>query len=373
MSLETALDDERREVMDILEGRPSPNQGLGNRSASPLAPSARRRSPPPPVRSMLDIAGPVTSNRAQSVRSMLDTGRPASIRSAHGPSTSGASLSTALGRRRAGSDTVEPRPRAVNDREAVNPHVDYQFQMLPSIQNQALPKRVTQGGKKQNISSMASIMQGQELGPLPRGRDQGRHNSSAGIGRGSTSPSSRLLNRSQSPGTGTLMQTPGKFVTDSGKVIDMNSAYRRLSDAALIKSGGGLSSLPTNPVSQRVHLGTGESLSPTGEVRLQKDYYEPGENGEAAVESSDEDPQSGSSEDEHWGQRYLRGRKRGRRRMAEDEGDSDNEGSNSDGTNAGEGSVGLGKAPGPRKAKSLLAAAEEESESITVSHLRKDF
>ena len=368
MSLETALDDERREVMDILEGRPSHNQDLGNGSTAPFAPSGRMRSPPPPVRSMLDVDGPSTPKRGQNVRSMLDTGRPASIRSAHGTITSpGASHTTTLGRRRAGSDTVEPRPRGANEREAVNPNVDYQFQMLPTIQNQALPKRVTQGGKKQNIGSMASIMQGQELGQIPRGRDQGRHNSSVGIGRGSTSPSARLLNRSQSPGTGTLMQTPGKFITDSGKVIDMNSAYRRLSDAALIKSGGGLSSLPTNNVSQRVHLGTGESLSPTGEVRLQKDYYESGENGEGAVESSDEDPQSGSSEDEHWGQQNIRGRKRGRRRMPADEGDS-NEASESDGAIVEEGSVGLGKAPGPRKVKSLLAAAEEESKLINISH-----
>lgn len=368
MSLETALDDERREVMDILEGRPSHNRDPGNRSASPFAQNERMRSPPAPVRSMLDIAGPAKSPRAQTVRSMLDTDGPVSTRSAQGAITSTA---TASGRPPAGSDALQPRPRATMDREAVNPHVDYQFQMLPTIQNQALPKRVTQGGKKQNIGSMASIMQGQELGPIPRGRDQGRHNSTAGIGRSSTSPSSRLLNRSQSPGTGTLMKTPGKFVTDSGKVIDMNNAFRRLSDAALIKSGGGLSNLPTNNVSQRVHLGTGESLSPTGEVRLQKDYYPRGGNGERVIESSDEDPHSGSSDEELLGQRSGRGRKRGRRKTAADEGDLNNERSDSDGVSVAEGSVGLGKSPGPRKAKSLLAAAEEESKSMTVSLLPK--
>lgn len=155
------------------------------------------------------------------------------------------------------------------------------------------------------------------------------------------------------------MQTPGKFITETGKVIDMNNAYRRLSDAALLKSGGELSTLPANSASSRIRLATGETLSPSGEVRLQKDYYE-NEDEEDALESSDDELQTGSSADEAWGQSGTRGRKRSRRRKGLDEGDSNADDSEGDVTSIKEGSVGMGRAGRPRKAKSLLAAAEEE-------------
>lgn len=378
MSLETALDDERREVMNILEGRPSQPRALANRSNSPFAQNRRTRSPAPPVRSMLDIgpaspkpalvASQTLGSTSQAVRSMLDTSSPGPTRSAQSIITSASAVppsSSALHKSR--SDATEFRPRAPNDREAVDLNADYQFKMLPSIQNQALPKRVTQGGRKQNISSMASIMQGQELGPLlSRGRDQRRHNSTAGIGASSKSPSSRLLHRSESPGTGTLMQTPGKFITDSGKVIDMNNAYRRLSDAALLKSGGELSTLPANSASSRIRLATGETLSPTGEARLQKDYYQNEGDGEGAIETSDDELQTGSSADEAWGRSGTRGRKRGRRREGLEEGDSNPDDSEADMVPLAEGAVGMGRSATPRKVKSLLAAAEEERKSTTL-------
>lgn len=370
MSLEAALDDERREVMNILEGRPTQNRGQGKRSDSPYGQNVKNRSSAPPVRSMLDIADPISSKNmtigAQAsgagylgVRSMLDTEKQGSARNTQtAPTSPEVSKSSGSGLHRARSDASESRPRALNDREAINLKADYQFSMLPTIQNQALPKRVTLGGKKQNKSSMAAIMQGQELGSSVRGRDRGRHNSTAGVGGGSKSPSSRLFNRSQSPGVG-LMSVPGRFVTETGKVIDMNNAYRKLSNAALLNSGGGLANLPTNTASNHVHLSKGESLSPTGEIRLQKDYY-PNEGGEEdAVETSEEDPQTGSSGDEIWGQQGARGRKRGRRNKGARDGGSDAEGSENDVIET-EGSIGLGKAKGPRKVNSLLAAAEEE-------------
>lgn len=157
-----------------------------------------------------------------------------------------------------------------------------------------------------------------------------------------------------------LMQTPGKFVTESGKVIDLNNAFRRLSDAALLKSGGDLSTLPTNNASSRNRLATGETLSPTGEVRLQKDYYQNEGDEEDADETSDDELQTGSSADEVWGKGSARGRKRGRRRKGLDEGDSNADDSEGDMVSIGEGSVGMGRTAVPRKAKSLLAAAEEE-------------
>lgn len=377
MSLETALDDERREVMNILEGRPSQPRVLANRSSSPFAQNGRTRSPAPPVRSMLDIAGPASPKPApgasqalgstsQAVRSMLDPSSPGPARSTQSIITSSSAAPPSVSvPHRVRADTAESRARATNDRETVDLNADYQFSMLPTIQNQALPKRVTQGGRKSNISSMASIMQGQELGPLPRGRDRGRHNSTAGIGASSKSPSSRLLHRSESPGTGTLMQTPGKFITDTGKVIDMNNAYRRLSDAALLKSGGELSTLPSTTASSRIRLASGETLSPTGEVRLQKDYYPHEGDEEDAVETSDDELQTGSSADEAWGQGGRRGRKRGRRRKGVDDGDSNADDSDGDLVSIGEGSVGMGRSGVPRKVKSLLAAAEEERKSMT--------
>lgn len=376
MSLETALDDERREVMNILEGRPSQPRAFAHRSSSPLAHNGRTRSPAPPVRSMLDIAGPASPKPApgasptpgstsQAVRSMLDPSGPGPARTTQSIITSSSAAPPSVSvPHRVRADTTEFRPRATHDREAVDLNTDYQFSMLPTIQNQALPKRVTQGGRKSNMSSMASIMQGQELGPLPRGRDRGRHNSTAGIGASSKSPSSRLLQRSESPGTGTLMQTPGKFITDSGKVIDMNNAYRRLSDAALLKSGGELSTLPST-TSSRIRLASGETLSPTGEVRLQKDYYPHEGDEEDAVETSDDELQTGSSADEAWGQGGRRGRNRGRRRKGVEEGDSNGDNSDGDLGSIGEGSVGMGRAAGPKKVKSLLAAAEEERKPMT--------
>lgn len=368
MSLETALDEERREVMNILEGRTSQSRGVAPTPYSPFAQNVRVRSPPRPIRSMLDIDVPASPKQGEKVRSMLDAG--SSRKTRHVSSTtpsSGTSQPSGSAHPKARSDITDFRPRPyVNDRETVDPNTDYQFNMLPSIPNQALPKRVTQGGKKQqSIGTMASIMQGQELGHLPRGRDTGRHNSTAGIGGSSKSQSSRLLSRSASPGTGMLMQTPGmqvpgKFMTDSGKIIDMNSAYRRLSDAALLKSGGKLSTLPTNTGTDRPGVGTGETLSATGEVRLQKDYYPDEEERDDINETSDEDLQTGSSADEALPHGIRRGRKRGRRRDGIDDVDSNADESEIDERNLKEGSVGLGKAPGPRKVKSLLAAAEEE-------------
>lgn len=371
MSLEAALDDERREVMNILEGRPAQNRGQGKRSDSPFGQTSR--SPAPPIRSMLDIAGPPAPKHVLSagqvsgagytgVRSMLDTDVQGPNRGTKPASTTlEGSKSLGSGTNRARPDASESRSRAFGDREGVDPNADYQFSMLPTIQNQALPKRVTQGGKKQSKSSMAAIMQGQELGSFARGRDRGRHNSTAGVGEGSKSPSSRLFNRSQSPG-GSLMPVPGKFVTETGKVIDMNNAYRKLSDAALLNSGGGLATLAASTTSSHIHLSKGETLSPTGEIRLQKDYY-PNEVGEEnVVESSEEDPQTGSSGDESWGLQGPRGRKRARRRKGARDGESDAEDSEND-VRGTEGPTGLGKAPRPRKVKSLLAAAEEERES----------
>ncbi len=367
MSLEAALDEERREVMDILEGRTTSNR---NGQISSSGQTGGLRSPAPPVKSMLDIGDSSTPKVApstapaprvapQSVRSMLDIGAPEPLRGASKtPSSPETSHTQGSGLHRARSDASEFRPRALTDRETVDPRTDYRFSMLPSIQNQALPKRVTQGGKK----SIAPIMQGHELGFSHRGRDGGRHNSTAGIGAGSKSPSSRAFNRSQSPGTG-LLPGHGKYVTESGKVIDMSTAYRKLNDAALLNSGGGLSNLPSNAAAARAGGETGEIVSPNGDVRLQKDY-DPTEGEEDEGDSSEEDQQTGSSGDEQWGQPGIRGRQR-----KGTEGSDGGTGGQDAGVHNTAGMLGMGKTPGPRKAKSLLAVAEEEREPLFPHHL----
>ena len=387
-SLEAALDEERQEVMNILEGRPAGYRSSSAAPSSPRGQDARPASPAPVVRSMLDIgpAAPrhgsiaglnvgVTAPPIRSAplsRSMLDPQTPTTPQkplhspalSATEPASSGQSI------HRANSDAslrpLEGRPRADSDRDKGSlSNMDYQFDMTSSAPGPALPKRVKQGGKKSiGRSAMAAIMQGQELDPLPRTKDRGRHNSTAGIiGGKSKSPSSRLSNRSQSPGGSmlntnsfNLMPSPGKFVTDAGKVIDMNNAYRRLSDANLLKSGGNLSSLPAR-AGERARLGSGETLSPTGEIRLAKDYYEDDEDGEAAIESSDEDR---SSDEDAWGPGSLRGRRKSRRKKGVGGGEADNE----DSENENRGPDGLQKRKGPKMAHSLLAAAEEERKCL---------
>ena len=381
MSLESALDEERRAVMDILEGRTT-QRSSSMASGSTFNQNARTASPVAPVRSMLDIgpAAPrhgsvagggvgVTPSPLRSApltsgtRSMLDPLIPPAPRTTQSTTTSPTESKPSMsGLHRAQSDAsshpMEGRFRVVNDKDK-NIQSKYQFDMTSTVSGRALPKRVSLGGKKSKRNAMASIIQGQELDPLPA-RDNGRHNSTAGIlGGHSRSPSSRLNNRSQSPGVSMLntnsfnpMAVPGTFVTDSGKVIDMNSAYRRLSDAALLKSGGNLSSLPTRNSATRARAGSGEVLSPSGEPRLQKDFYED-EHGEGAIESSDEEH---SSDDDAWNAQNPRGRRISRRKNGGTADDDDSD----DGMR--EGPVGMGRSGAPRMVRTLMGAAEEERE-----------
>ncbi|KAF2021029.1 hypothetical protein BU24DRAFT_13561 [Aaosphaeria arxii CBS 175.79] len=327
MSLESALDEERRAVMELLEGRsmaprPARRDGsprVGSRAQSPAVAVS-------PMRSMLDIDDPPSSpgGRAASIssgyRSMLDTSSPppSGLRnSSRGPMPS----------------SPPPSARSLPG-SSVNPVSAYQFEMLPTIEAHSMPKRVTQGGKKNKQRAMASVYGGSETGGSSRGEQRqssfggllGKKSGSPGPGR-SQSPGGRKLNTNSF----NLMPTPGKYVTDTGKVVDMSSAYRRLSDAALLRSGGTLSNLPSRKGSDPTR---GESLAPGGGVRLATDDFGDDED---AIESSDDYESDGSSDGEGWGSQKRRGRRRTRQ----------NNGSEKHG---GE----------PRITKSLLAAAEEE-------------
>lgn len=346
-SLESALAEEARDVVAILEGR-NLKQTTRARAASPAGMAQS------PVRSMLDIgdiSGPkarhasvagigvgVTKPGAplssrEPIRSMLDTTSP--------PPTPGSAEFN-----RARTTSKSPPPPITNPlvsppyNPSFNPEEAYQFDPLPSSDRGALPKRVSQGGKKQK-GAMASVFGSSS------GKREARHGSflggpsksrSPGPGR-SQSPAARMLNTNSM----NLMTGPGKFmISDSGQVIDMDNAYRRLSDAALLKSAGSLSQLPSR---KDYNKDTGEQIAPDGGIRLAKDYQPP--DLEDAIQSSDEEEDD--TNDELTGDSR---RGRGRTRKGSDEQDpSDDE-----------------EALEKRKPKSLLAAAEQERKDIAKAY-----
>jgi hypothetical protein len=326
MSLESALDEEMREVMALLEGRGA-TPARPPRAGSPAI-GARAQSPESaasPVRSMLDVAGGPPSARHASIG-----GSPTSYGSMLGPAPRGTRSSS----RGPVPTSPPPSARGFGGASSANPESAYNFEMMPTIEAHSMPKRVTQGGKKKQGRAMSSVY-GDASALLTASRDKDRHGSlssflgkqpnsaSPGPGR-SASPGGRKLTNSLN-----LKVDPAKYVTDSGKVIDMSNAYRRFSDAALLRAGGGLSTLPVRKGSDPTK---GETLAPGGGVRLAKDESS---GDEAAVESSEDS--DASSNTEGWnGQK-----RRGRRRTRTGDGDEKNGGDQ-------------------RLPKSLLAAAEDE-------------
>lgn len=319
MSLEKALDDERRDVIDILEGRSK---------QSPDSASTPTGISHPPVRSMLDV-GNTSALHVPAVELQGNRPEPSSAIAPSNPavrSMSNASppASSHTMRKQTTSKTFHmpgfssPRPvEPDRDKGIVDSSTDYDSNMEPNVQGPTSPGRMFQNGKKQlSMRSMAAIMQGRQLSQLPGGGSRGRHNSTAGIiGGKSKSPSSRLSNGPESP-EGAFVQTAGKSMPEGGKVIDMRTARRRLSDATTVRSTG-----------ERDRLDDNEMLSSDGELRMQKDNYPDEETGEA-VETSDEERYGESSADEALGSKNNRGRRRGRKGSAEE--DLNTEGSEAD-------------------------------------------
>lgn len=360
MSLESMLDEERRDVLALLEGgaarraRGSASSATSGRAPSPFT------NPRSPVRSMLDVGDPpprsasvsstngglATPGRPASIRSMLDVNTPttpaiAATKSAqtsptesnHRAHMSNNSVHRSL------SDAAS-RPAAFGPRAGVaSPEAAYQFSgYLPSNPGgPVIPKRNTLAGKKAIPSAMAEVVRGGDLSNFGVSRDRGRNHSIATTGIStakSKSPHNRLGIRSNSPH---LSPDPTKFTLKDGRVIDMTSAYRRLSDANLALSGGGLSSLSSKK--NRRGTNSGDAADPHS-ARLEKDYT-PIDGEDAVADSSDEDTHS-SDEDRHRGrQKTGRGD-----RVEEDHPESR--------------TIGMGQAKGPRTALSLMAAAEEE-------------
>jgi hypothetical protein len=374
MSLEAAAEEERLKVMRRLEEESKPKK-----PKSP--PLILEKTESPTVRSMLDVSSGkiprhgsiagigvgvtagASAPQSPTYRSMLDITSPLPEQPQQhivAPLASPASAQpVSQDQRRSSADatiyTPQGLPRISND-DKKDPLQKHQFDMLPSIANQALPKRVAQGGKKttdnQPPKSMAAAMSG-DLSALPGfGKPrEGRQNSTVGITGKSKSPSSRLAPRSESPSAlnvnapGTTMPS-NAYVTDSGKVVDMDKAYRKLSNRS-----HGSSSFSTENSTDFAEGG-----------RVHEDPIE-GEDNEAAVESSEEEEDSElSTDDEDVPPDSARGRRRSRRKKGSTAADvyiDESEGRSGS-------TIGMGQAQGQRQVRSLMAAAEEERKSNLV-------
>lgn len=366
-SMDAVLDEERREVLKLLEdqaARQSKNRNSGGSMGSAMRAASPYNSPRSPVRSMLDIDPPrpgsitgTTTGVTVPIRSMLDITTappPATTQSAQTSPTATKhtpllSNNTTTRQGRSSSDVgYAPRsPLSPLSHQAPSndPIAGYQFGgiLASNPGGPVQPKRNTQGGRKSigGTNAMAEVARATDLGGY--GRDSRGRNSMPGQGSShhqSKSPHNRLGFRSNSPHTGNfnLNPGPGKFALDNGQIVDMSSAYRRLSDANLALSGGSLSGLSSKGKRRTDSAGEPESS------RLEKDYsYQDGEN--AVVDSSDED--NYSSDEGHRG-----------RRKANDDGDRDPEST----------TIGMGQAKGPRKTLSLMAAAEEERQKVDAKY-----
>ncbi|KAJ9294673.1 hypothetical protein DTO271G3_6593 [Paecilomyces variotii] len=343
MSLEAALDEERREILELLEGRRSSKQSSSLKNDAHTTPTAAVRSmldvspdAPPPHRgsTTAGAGGTALSGRRLSLPKRSFSGVPSppsplrTSRSATDspPASEAASSDTASTQRRAsdGTDHIpSPRRKVIEDKRGLDLR-DYRFDMQPSIPKQEQSKHASQGGP---------------TGGAEPGRPSPRL-STASIPR---------LDRSASPISHTPSQSSlnlapptGKLVMDNGKLIDMDRAYTRLSDTALAGSSGSLSTLTRGSV---------ESVSEDGDVRLEKDYIEGGENGSGTIDTSEEEiDDTSSGEDDHG---THRGRRRSRKKLT-------------DSSTASEHSEGEGNdaVAGSTEPKTLLEAAEEERQKV---------
>jgi hypothetical protein len=243
----------------------------------------------------------------------------------------------------AAAKPVDFGPRASASR-AVDPTANYQFSgIITNHAGLALPKRVSQGGKRAPTASsvMAEVMRGNDVSTLSLPGERGRH-SVAG-------PSTRLTSKSKSPGnkpslrnkspqnkllSGRHLSPAGRAVLTESQPLDFQNAYRRLSDANLAFSGGSLSGLSRHK----------KTDATAGYGRLEKDYLGP--DGEELPDDSSDENGGSSSEDED-----NRGRKAART--------FENRGSSS-GVVGGGSDVGSKSPETTRQSLSLLAAAEAE-------------
>lgn len=355
MSIDAMLDMERQEVLALLEGNKDAQSARDGRSMLDIAedeippsnvtPSSNRPTPPSqgPVRSMLDVKAPPSP---QLVRSMLDVSGsvPDSPRRAGRNSTPSSPLLTSSDPTLRQSPTSGVAPRSRSDAGLLSdpgrsPRTslmsNYQFSSILSHSSGPQPSvrwsssRNSKGNKRDSVGSLSAE------GALPTDRGRSPLGASRFFGGSKSSQTRRWGSRSQSPATfgpSTPSQLPpGKALTKGGQVMDLNSAYRKLSDANLMHSSGSLAELPMRKKQREA-----------GEGRLVKDYVGP--DGEQLDSSEDEEEESSDDED--------RGRKKSPRSLIHDAE-----------PNGGE-TTATGSKPGGRQALSLLAAAEQERKRI---------
>jgi len=340
MSLEASLDQENREVLAALD-------------ASPPSKASRTSTPPPPVRSMLDVGSPTPRHGSiagigvgitrptQASKTTLDPSDPTTYTSPHSSKSSSPTLSKSspvVTRQRESSGSDKPAayvglPKIQYDDKRGFEH-EYNFDMssIPSSVG-ASTRSIPQGKRPREGSTvaMAAAMSG-DWSPLEVGMSgghTGRHNSTGAVGSShSLSPSSRIRKPGPStPGFLSPSSPPPKYVTGSGTIVD-DTAHRRLSDK----------STSFSTVADDSEEGTG---------RVPKDEVE---EEDAVAESSEEEHSSSSDEDETRG-RHLR-----RRKASEGEELT---------------TIELTKASEQGEAKSQMAAAEEERIAVSTSQAVK--
>ena len=372
MSLESALDEERREVLRILEGlpaQPAQAQLQAQRNQSVAMPS--------PGRSMLDIdsapsvprhhsvagtseglsfppTAPVGQPVAPRYRSMLDFDTPPTSKT----------FSLVL---KQVTSTPPQRAQSIAFAPSVKPGVSSKKGSIASSDNRLNFSGFTADAdgapiyRQRNGSSQLSkgsdnrempmsirkqLFQADEDGiPIPisaipsvnTGRS-GKQDSSPG--RFGRSKSPRSLN---SPVN--LISDPRKITLQTGETIDLDKAYRRLSDAKLTAFDGSLSRLPQKKTADKLRQMSGETLAPNGGTRMTKDHY----SSEEAIDTSDEE--SDDALDTGF-DGFHRGRQKGRMRGGDASDDAP---------------ASMGNVAGPRRAMSMLAVAEEERHRMSQS------
>lgn len=355
MSIDAMLDMERQEVLALLEGNKDAQSArnmldIAEDEIPPSNATSSSNRPTPasqgPVRSMLDVKAPPSP---QLVRSMLDVSGsvPDSPRRAGRSSTPSSPLLTSSDPTLRQSPTSGVTPRSRSDAGLLSdagrsPRTslmsNYQFSSILSHSSGSQPSvrwsssRNSKGNKRDSVGSLSPE------GALPTDRGRSPLGASRFFGGSKSSQNRRWGSRSQSPATfapSTSSQLPpGKALTKDGQVLDLNSAYRKLSDANLMHSSGSLAELPLRKKQREA-----------GEGRLVKDYVGP--DGEQLESSEDEEEESSDDED--------RGRKKSPRSLIHDAG-----------PNGGE-TTASGSQPGGRQALSLLAAAEQERKRTETS------
>ncbi|KAJ2980652.1 hypothetical protein NUW58_g6886 [Xylaria curta] len=305
ISLEAALEEERKEIESLMS---MPQASRRPPSVGPRSPSPYLRSP---VRSMLDIDSPPPSR--QVTRSMLDIDSPL-------PTPSSTHTSPTLHFKTPALDN-STRHRSMSD-AASNPVPDlgprspplvgpkntdltsaYKFHdILPTNVGQALPPKRGSSGVARG-GSIGEALRGPDLSNLVLPGDSGRP--FAFRKNKSKSPNNRFSLRSSSPFGNTSKRSPPQqsntLMLDNGEIVDMNNAYRRLSDANLIYGGPSLASLARKKPDDSDGYGriAKDNLSPYGELL-------PDESDDDAANSSDEEnergrtltPRAGSKEDQ---------------------------------------------------------------------------